>query len=99
MTHDPDREPNAIPTRGVLLAILGCMGVVALAAGAAWIFFPGSHEASIPAPGRVAGIPLEIEPVEVYRIWLDRQRALLAGADGRHPIEAAMAMLSAGNCT
>lgn len=97
MSDDPDREPNAIPARGVLLAILGCVGIVALAAAAAWFLFPAAHRNDDRPPGPVAGIPLEIRPVEVNELWLARQRALLAGAEGRLPIGAAMnAVVAAG---
>lgn len=95
MSRDPAPEPNAIPARRVLVAILGAACVVAIAAGVVWVLFPAARQVQNRPPSPVAGVPLEIRPVEVYAVWLERQRALLAGAEGRMPIEAAMAAVAA----
>ncbi|MRX49919.1 hypothetical protein GI374_05535 [Paracoccus sp. S-4012] len=96
MSHDPVPEPDAIPARRVLVGILGAAGGVAIAAGVVWVLFPTARQVQNRSPTPVAGVPLEIRPVEVYADWLERQRALLAGAEGRMPIEAAMAVVAAG---
>ncbi len=88
-------EGAGVHTRTVALAAGGLFAIVALAAGAVWLLYPSVRAEPVPAVETFPAPGLEIQPVAAYAAYLAAQRARLAGADGRLPIERAMARVAA----
>lgn len=91
MNEDIGKEPEGIPGAPTAAAIAGIIGFVWLCAGVIWLFYPASSPANAPRP--VPGPGLEVAPVADHDAYAAHQRALLAGAGDRIPIEEAMAAI------
>ncbi|SIT86627.1 hypothetical protein [Pontibaca methylaminivorans] len=94
MNDAPEREPAAIPERRVLAVIAGLALLCALCVLVAWLMLPSGATRWSP-PQVFAGPELETAPVAGHAAFLARQRADLAGAGGRMPIDRAMAQIAA----
>ena len=83
-------EPDRFAVTGTAGAMLGIMAFVAVCAGAIWLAYPSVRQEEAPAPAVFPAPRLELAPRADHQSYLARQQALLAGADGRLPIEDAM---------
>ncbi|EKE44606.1 hypothetical protein OCGS_1444 [Oceaniovalibus guishaninsula JLT2003] len=95
MTEPRIPEKPGVPPVGVSIAIAVAFAAVPIAAVTVWLLYPParhdppSNLSAFPAPA------LEIEPVQAFQSYRERERVRLAGAEGRMPIEEAMALIAA----
>lgn len=94
MSDDVRSEDQAVPGVWTTAAILVIMGFVGLCAGGVWWLYPPVRSPSIASPTVFPAPRLEVAPTRNYRAYLSHQRALLAGGNGRLPIEDAMAVVA-----
>ena len=90
MSGERAPESPGVENRVVALSVAGIFSAVPVAAVAVWLLYPSVHSEPIPAVDPFPAPSLEIHPVASYAAYLTAQRARLAGADGRIPIEEAM---------
>ena len=88
-------EDPGVPTWIVVTALAVSFTTVAAVALTVWALYPDARHDQM---SRVDAVPepgLEIEPVARFAAYQADQRAQLAGASGRLPIDAAMAQIAA----
>lgn len=91
MSRDAAREADTFPGRWTAAIACALILFVWICAGVLWLIYPAVRDPSPPRPAAFAAPGLEVAPVEDYDAYMAHQRALLAGAGGRKPIEDAMA--------
>ena len=95
MSPPPLPEDPGVPTGIVVTALAVSFATVAAVALAVWAIYPDARHDQMPRVDAVPEPGLEIEPVARFAAYQAEQRARLAGADGRLPIDAAMAQIAA----
>lgn len=93
MRDEPGVEPNLFPARWTVAVILGIAGFAALCVTLIWLFYPAARDMQAKTPTGFAPPGLETYPVETFRAYEAAEQARLAGAEGRLPIEDAMAAI------